>query len=416
MNFVFKNGDLIDGTGKMVKDAVVVVHGDTILASGPSTEIHIPEGENQYIDAQGMTILPGLIDLHVHLHGQGEAQEHVRDRLLSETDAYQAVILSENARRTLEAGFTTIRDMGAPKDINIDLSRSVMDGILPGPRIIPVATIGMTRLPGDYDVHGTRGAVTGAIEARKMAREKIAAGAEVVHVKATGAAYGQLGPLVLDLSVEEMQAAIEETHKLEKLSTAHACGAEGMKNAVIAGTMCIEHGQWLYDDDELIRMMVDRQIGWVPTLMNNPAKMDKMREAETRGERSGLAEYVEKRISAMIEAHRRSYETAMENGVMVALGSDCGAPFTPNGTNAKEMEMFVKYGATEMQAIEAGTRLAARVLQMEDRLGTVEDGKEADIIVMSKNPLKDILYLQKKENIVLIMKGGKIMIDRRKKS
>ena len=412
MSLVFVGRKLIDGKGKQINEAVIVVDGSRIVAVGPASEVAVPEGAERVIDVGEKTILPGLIDLHVHLHGQGEAEQGLRDRYLNESDAYQGVVLAENAHRTLEAGFTTIRDMGAPNDINIDISRAVSDGILSGPRIIPVSTIRMTTTPGGHDVHGTKGGVTGANEARTRARQNIAAGAEVIHVVATGASFGQFGPLTLNLTMEEMKAAIEEAHKLGKKTTAHACGSKGMKNAVLAGVQCIEHGQWLYEDLELVKMMADRRIGWVPTLMNNPAKLEKMKEASAQGGRSGLPSYVEARVPAMVEAHRRSYEVAMEARLLVPLGSDCGAPFTPNGTNAKEMELFVRYGATEMQAIEAGTRVAAEVLGMGDRFGTLEPNKEADFIVVNGDPLKDIRLLQQKENIVMVVQSGKLVIDR----
>lgn len=413
MSLVLKGGTLIDGTGKVTKDAVVKIDGSTISAVGPAAEVPLAQEMNQVVDTTGMTVMPGLIDLHVHLHGHGEADDATHHYFLNVSDAYQGVVLAENAHRTLEAGFTTIRDMGAPRDVNIDISRAVEEGILRhSPRIVPVATIRMSALADGYDVHGTRNGVTGPQEARKLARQKIAEGAAVIHVVATGASFGQFGPHTLGLSVEEMAAAIEETHKLGAKSTAHACGSKGMKNAVLAGTQCIEHGQWLYEDDELVKMVVARRIGWVPTLMNNPAKLEKMEEARARGGQSGLPEYVEKRVPEMVEAHRRSYERAMAEGVLVVLGSDCGAPFTPNGTNAKEMEFFVRYGASEMQAIEAATRLAAEVLDLDHVVGTVQPGKEADVIVVKGDPLKDIRILQNKENIRLVIRGGEVMVNR----
>jgi imidazolonepropionase-like amidohydrolase len=411
MGLVLKGGTLIDGTGHVTPRAVVITEGSRVLAAGPSQGVKIPPGPHEVIDVGGFSILPGLMDLHVHLHGQAGADAD--PHLLAQSDAYLAVILAENARRTLEAGFTTIRDMGAPNDINIDLARAIRDGVVKGPRMIPTATVNMTELSESFDVHGTRGGITGPDEARQMARQKIASGAEVIHVKATGAGFGTFGPHVLILSMEEMQAAIEETHRLGRRTTAHACGSAGMRNAVMAGTQCIEHGQYLYEDDELIRMMADQQVGWVPTLMNNPAKMRKIREAKAEGKKSGLPAYVEDRIPDMVEAHRRSFERAMEVGVLVPLGSDCGAPFTPNGTNAVEMEFFVNYGATPMQAIEAATRVAAEVLRMEDELGTVEPGKEADLVVLKEDPLKDIRVLQNRENIVLVIQAGQIVLDHR---
>ncbi len=411
MRLLLKGGNLIDGRGRATPEAVVVIEGSRILAAGPAQEVGNRADGSEVIDANGLSILPGLIDLHVHLHGQAGADAD--PHLLTKSNAYLAVVLAKNAQSTLEAGFTTIRDMGAPNDINIDLARAITQGVLRGPRIIPAATINMTELPDSFDVHGTRGGITGPDEARKMARQKIASGAEVIHVKATGAGFGTFGPKVLILSVEEMQSAIQETHRLGRRTTAHACGSVGIRNAVIAGTQCIEHGQYLYEDDELIRMMVDRRVGWVPTLMNNPAKMAQIREARADGKQSGLPEYVEKRIPDMIDAHRRSFERAMEAGVLVPLGTDCGAPFTPNGTNAVEMEFFVNYGATPMQAIEAATRVAAEVLQMEDDLGTVEAGKVADLVLVKGDPLKDIRVLQRQENILLVIQAGQIVFDRR---
>ncbi|MDA4128867.1 MAG: amidohydrolase family protein [Thaumarchaeota archaeon] len=408
---VLEGADLIDGTGKLVKDARVLVDGSKIAGAGPSGEVKVPAGKHLTVDLSEMMILPGLIDLHAHLHGQ--ADPTTQDSLINETDAYQAVLLAENAHRTIEAGFTTIKDMGAPNDVNIDLSRAVNDGVLKGPRIIPVATVDMTGAPGGYDVHGTRGGeASGPIETRRAARMKIAMGAEVVQVKATGAGYGKFGPKVLILSVEEMKAAVEETHKLGKRTTAHACGSEGIKNAVISGVQCIEHGQWLYEDDELIEMVVEKRVGWVPTLMNNYIKLKIMNEATKKGEKSGLPRYVEERVQYMVEPHRKSFEKAMKAGVLVGMGTDVGAPYTPNGMNAYEMEMFVKYGATPMQAIEAATRVNSQILRMEDKFGTIERGKEADLIVVKKNPLRDIRVLQEKHNIALVMKGGETLVDR----
>jgi imidazolonepropionase-like amidohydrolase len=185
-----------------------------------------------------------------------------------------------------------------------------------------------------------------------------------------------------------------------------------MKNAVLAGTQCIEHGQWLYADPELIAMMRDRGVAWVPTLMNNPAKLAKIQEAAAKGTRCGLPAYVEERVPEMVEAHRRSFEIAMETGLIVPLGTDCGAPFTPNGTNAKEMEFFVEYGASPMQAIEAGTRIAAEVLGVDRQVGTLELSKQADLLIVKGNPLKDIHLLQDLSNIVMVVQAGNIVRDK----
>ncbi len=416
MDLVLRNGTLIDGTGRVIPNAVVAVEGTSITAVGPRAEVNIPPGKHAELDLQGMTVLPGLMDLHVHLYSRSEPDNYYQTAekraLLFETDAYLATRMVEHAGQVLEYGFTTIRDMGAPRDINIDVSRALRDGVAKGPRIIPTATVAMSTVPGDLGSHGYDLGYTGPVETRKGARQKIASGAEVIHVKAGGAGYGKFGPKVLTLSVEEMAAAIEETHKLGKRTTAHSNSAEGMRNAVLAGTQCIEHGQYLYEDDELIKMMVDRRVGWVPTLRINYNEMQNIETAKARGQAPPYPKYLEARIAAMIAPHRRSYEKAMAAGVLVAMGSDLGGPNPVGGVHAFELEMFVKYGATPMQAIEAATRVAAEVLRMEDRLGTVEVGKEADLVVVKEDPLKDIRVLQKRENFLLVIQAGQAVVDR----
>jgi imidazolonepropionase-like amidohydrolase len=422
MGLVLKNGNLIDGTGKVVKDAVVVVEGSTITAAGSAGEVRIPESENQVIDVTGMTIMPGLMDLHDHLHGDGSefpgGTPHDRFgetvSLSEENDAYLAVLMVENAKRTLEAGFTTIRDTGSPRDLTIDIARAERDGLFVGPRILAAATIDITNPPGKKRVHGSEGGdITGPVEAVKAVREKIGSGADWIHLRATGAGAGQWGPRSELLTFEEMKAAIDEAHRLGKRTTTNALGSKGAKNAVMAGVQCIEHGTFLYEDADLLKMMAERRVGFVPTLMVNIIKRDKKLEAEARGERISLPDYRVKREMEGIEHRRRSFVKAMEAGVPVGMGGDTGAPYLKHGKNAIEIEQFVKYGATEMEAIVAATSVAAEILGMEDWLGTVEAGKEADVIVVKKDPLQDIRVLQENENVVLVIKGGQIVVDRR---
>jgi imidazolonepropionase-like amidohydrolase len=175
---------------------------------------------------------------------------------------------------------------------------------------------------------------------------------------------------------------------------------------------CIDHGGYLCEDSELIEMMAERQVGFVPTLSVVTAKVEKIREAQARGGKSGLPEYVIKRTLHELEPHRRSFEMTRAAGVPVAFGTDCGAPFTPNGENAIEMEMFVRYGATEMETIQAATSVAAQVAGLEDKLGTLEAGKVADIVVVRKDPLLDIRVFQDKSNIALVILDGGIVVDR----
>jgi len=423
MGLVLRNGNLIDGTGKVVKDAVVVMDGSTIATAGSAEEVRIPQSEKQVIDVGGMTIMPGLMDLHDHLWGAGGeyagAGGATHDRFGEEVtfvedhDAYLAIFMMENARRALVAGFTTIRDTGSPRDMTIDIGRAARDGLFVGPRTLACATIDITFPEGKKQVHGVEGGnVTGPIEAARAAREKIGAGADWLHLWATGAGIGFWGAEDLLLTTEELRAATVEAHRLGRRVTCNACGAEGMKNAILAGVDCIEHGTHIGEDDEVIKMMVDRGVGWVPTLYVSIAKKEAADVAAAKGERSPIPEYWLKRELEWIEIWRRGFEKAMAAGVLTGTGTDTGAPYLSHGKNAKELEIYVSYGMSEMEAIEAATRVNAEILGMDDRLGTVEAGKEADVIVVRKDPLKDIKVLQENENIALVIKGGEIVVNR----
>ena len=229
----------------------------------------------------------------------------------------------------------------------------------------------------------------------------------------TGAAIGFWTANDVLLTLEECKAATEETHRLRRRVTANACGAQGIKNAVLAGVDCIEHGTHIAEDEEVLKMIVDRRIGWVPAFYVYEIQTSRAREAKARGEKIGLPDYWIQRVSEEYEVLIRNFQRAMEAGVLAGMGTDSGAPYLLHGKNAQEMELYVRFGLSEMDAIVAATRSAAEILGMEDTLGTVEAGKEADVIVVTKDPLKDIKVLQDNENVALVIKGGKIVVDRR---
>jgi imidazolonepropionase-like amidohydrolase len=421
MSIVLEHGQLIDGTGKTIPDAVVVIDGNRITAAGTAQEVVIPPGDHTYFGAGGMTIMPGMMDLHDHLHGDasGTLDGLERDRfgemirLMWDHDAYLAVTMVENARKALAAGFTTIRDTGSPRDTTIDIARAQRDGFFVGPRIFYCATIDITFPPGKHQVHGvTGGNITGPIEAARVAREKIVGGADWLHLNATGAGAGLFGVNTELLSIEEMSAAIKIARNFGIRSTCNACGAQGMINAMIAGVDCIEHGTHIGELDDVIPMMVDKGVGWVPTLYVSIAKQEDAERARAEGRKSSLPDYWLKRELDLIDLWRRGFERALKAGVLTAVGTDSGAPFVQHGNNAKELEIFVRYGMTEMQAIEAATRVPAQILGMEDQLGTIEPGKLADVIVVRKDPLKDIRVLQNMSNIALVIQDGKVVVDR----
>ena len=418
MGIVLQGGTLIDGTGTVRPDATVVIDGTTISAVGETAQIQIPPNGYQTIDVSGMTIMPGMMDLHDHLHGDasGIPDGAVHDRfgesihLIEDRDAYQAVLHAENARKALAAGFTTIRDTGSPRDITIDIVRAERDGIFTAPRIFYCATIDMTYPVGKKQVHGVVGGnITGPVEAVRAVREKVGLGADWIHLNATGAGAGMYGPEVELLTIEEMEAAAKTAHNFGLRVTCNACGANGMKNAILAGVDCIEHGTHIAQSDEVIQMMVDREVGWVPTLWVSLAKKWDAEAKEAQGLKSTVPDYWLKRELELIDLWRRGFEKALKAGVLTAIGTDCGAPFVTHGKNATELEVFVNYGMTEMEAIEAATRVAAKVMGLEDKLGTVEPGKEADIIVVNADPLRDIRVLQDNDNIALVLKAGQIV-------
>jgi imidazolonepropionase-like amidohydrolase len=427
MAFVLKSGNLIDGTGKRLKDATVVIEDTIISAVGSAGEVSIPSGQNVVIDLAGKTIMPGMMDLHDHLWGDTSeflmigGAPHDRfgeDVTLTEDDnAYLAVFMAQNAKKALAAGFTTIRDTGSPRDMTIDVARASRDGLFVGPRIQACATVDISFPAGKKQVHGTMGGnVTGPVEAVKAVRQKVQGGADWLHLMVTGAAAGFWGAEDMLLSFEETEAATKEGHRLGRRVTANACGPEGMKYAIRAGVDCIEHGTHLALDDEVVRMMADRRVGWVPTLYVSIAKKEAADAAEARGEKSGIPDFWLKRELEWIELWRRGFEKAIEAGVVTGIGTDTGAPYMIHGKNAKELEIYVRYGMSEMEAIEAATRVNAEIMGMEDRLGTIEAGKEADLIVVNGDPLKDIKVLQDNENIELVIKGGEMVVDKRKKS
>lgn len=419
MTIVLKNGTLIDGNGKSLTNADVVLEGERIQAAGPSGSLLYPK-EAELIDVAGMTILPGLMDVHAHFHGDASPDRFEHDavgeskNLLRETDAYIAAMMGQNARVTLEAGFTTIRDLGGPRDINIDVARAVKDGLVKGPKIFAAATIDISVPAGKLLTHGVEGGnITGPVDARRATRVKLGSGADVIHVRATGAGYGQWESDDELLSIEEMEAAITEAHKFKRRTAANACGSKGIRNAVVAGVQSIEHGWYLHEDDDLIKLMVDRETGWVPTFMVSIMKRDKNREAAAKGQTTGIPDFVVKREIEMIEHGRRSFEKAMKAGMLIGHGTDVGAAYMVHGKNAVEMEQFVKYGATPMQAIEAATRVNAKIMRIDDHVGTIEAGKQADVIVVKGDPLKDIRLLLDSGNIILVYKAGAKVADRR---
>jgi imidazolonepropionase-like amidohydrolase len=297
------------------------------------------------------------------------------------------------------AGVTTVRDMGAKDGIDFGLRQAINSGLIPGPRmLISGRLICMT------GGHGWQIGLeaNGPDEVRKAAREQIKAGADIVKLMATG---GVLTPAVEPGSEQfteaELRAGVEEAHKAGKKTATHAMGTRGILNALKAGIDSIEHGVYL--DDETVSIMVKRKTPLIPTI-------SALYNIESKGVEAGIPEYAVQKTLKVKPFHLESIRMAREAGVPVAMGTDAGTPFNMHGENLGEIKLLVDYGGfSPMGAIEAGTRIAARVLGLEKELGTVAEGKVADLVMVEGNPLDNMDVLLNQESICLVMQGGKIV-------
>jgi len=402
---VLRAARMIDGTGAApVNNAAVIVIGDRITALGPASSVAIPVGAN-VIDLGDVTILPGFIDAHTHIIGRTLGDPMSDLAVVKDYQGYGAIIGVDNARRTLMAGFTSIRVVGASSFDDMALRQAINDGRVPGPRIEAAGhAIGITG--GHCDENGYRpgllkfgpdeGVADGVDQVRAAVRYQVKSGADVIKMCATGGVLSE-GDAVgaTQYTFEEMKALVDEATKLGRKVAAHAHGTEGIKIAVRAGVTSIEHGSFL--DEEGAKMMAQRGTFLVPTMMAG--------ETVERFAKSGVLKGLraEKALAAAA-AMRNAAKIAVANHVQIALGTDAGV--IPHGTNAHEFGLMVEWGGlTPMAALKAGTVNAAKLLGWDDRLGSLATGKLADIVAVPGNPLTDIHVT---ERVSFVMKGGVI--------
>ena len=424
MPTLLRCGDLVDGKGNRLANTDVLVENGRIAQIGKNLSFAAGVA-GETIEMSGKTVMPGLIDCHVHIckgnvSGENplwapgpEVTEHEAG-FLHETSIAQRDLLAgaHHARTTLESGFTTVRDVGLASGYSDIVLREAIERkpeAFRGPRIL--ACGGGLAITGGHgwcceDAVSGIVEVDGVDEARKAARLQLKAGADFLKVMATRAGGTMLAPGAPEFTVDEMLAICKEAHRLGKRVAAHAVGAEGIKNAVRAGVDTIEHG--CLADDEALDMMVERGVWLVATLYpyHNQAHI-----AVEQGYSDDMAEP----SLAIMDVYPETLKRARAKGVKMALGSDCGMRnLTPHGENATELEMIVRLvGVSEMEAIELATRRGAEALQLEDSVGTLEVGKLADIIAVDGDPLQDIGLLKDRGRIVLVMKEGVAAVDRR---
>lgn len=393
---------LIDGTGNQpINDPVVIVKGNRIVSVGREREVEIPP-EAKIIELKDLTLLPGLIDAHVHIRGRrtyGPAEEFIVPHDL------KVIRAVEDCSKLLNAGFTTVRDLGSK--ISLSLKIAINEGTICGPRIFAAGrTISQTG--GHSDIHYLpreevikRGILLadGPDDCRRAAREALRDGADVIKIMTSGGIGSEKDhPRYPQFTVEEVKAITEEAHRVGRRVAAHAEGEEGVKIAIKGGVDSIEHGYFL--DEEAVQMMIEHEVFFVPTLCLVEVYKKSMEKPYD------MPPWRLKKQQECIEAMPKSFMMAYKEGVKIATGSDYfGPPMRAHGDNADEVITMVKYGMKPMDAILAATKVAAECVGIEKDLGTLEKGKIADIIGIRGNPLQDITAVK---NVEFVMKEGKI--------
>jgi imidazolonepropionase-like amidohydrolase len=403
---VLKAARLIDGTGApAITNAVVVIEDNKITAVGSASSVNVPANA-KVIDLGDATLLPGFIDAHTHLIGRTLGDPAGENALVRDYESFGAILGVQNARATLMAGFTTVRNVGANGRFDdMALRKAINEGWIEGPRIMTAGhSLGMRGghcdengfRPGLFDPGIEEGVADGPDQIRAAVRYQIKYGADVIKTCATGGVLSE-GDAVgaTQYTYEELKAMVDEAHKLERKVAAHAHGTEGIKIATRAGVSSIEHGSFL--DEEGARLMKANGTYLVPTLS--------AAEGVERAAKTGVLKRLraEKALAAAA-AVRHAIKLAVTSKVLIAFGTDAGV--VPHGSNAHEFQLLVEWGGmSNMDALVAATASAAKLLGWDKNLGTITPGKWADIIAIPGDPLKDIRATEK---VMFVMKNGVI--------
>jgi imidazolonepropionase-like amidohydrolase len=383
---ILRNARVVDGTGDVHEDAAVQFDPDSgrIEAVGDPD----PEPDEPSYDLPGKTVMPGLVDAHVHFSLSGEPS--VAD-VVTMSDAELMLTEAKNARLTLESGVTGVRAMGA-RDLDVVLAERVSQGDVPGPRI--VANCRSITITGGHGHHLGR-EVDGPTECRKAVREQVKRGARFIKFMATGGVTTPgTDPDSPAFTQAEMDALVDEAHRRGVHVAAHAHGAAGARAAVEAGVDTIEHGTFL--DEETVDLLVSEDVVLVPTLS---APHHIVRNADHTTDESL------QKTNDVYERHLESFGRAVEAGVEIVGGTDAGTPFNYHGANATEIAFMEEYGMNPGDAIAAMTGRAAEVIGLEDA-GVVEPGAHADLLVLDDDPLEDVAVVGEPRTVV---KGGEVV-------
>ena len=392
---VIRNVRVVDGRGRALPRATVLIKGDRIAAVDDARRVSTPRGAIR-IDGRGLTLLPGLMDCHVHLCLGGDAD--VVQTIQQDDPALTLLKAARHARQTLEAGFTTVRDVGSRDHSIFQLARAVESGLLPGPRIV-AAGRAICMIGGHARFIGQEADGPDAVVAAVQAQ--LDAGAQVVKFIASGGVLTPgTSPDSAQMTPEELAAGMTAARRAGRRVAAHAHSAQGMKNAIRAGAHSIEHATLM--DEEAAALMKTHGVHMVPTL-------SALATTAGCGLACGVPETAVAKAKAMVARHKSSFKMARRAGIAIAMGTDAGTPFNFHGENAQELERMVALGMTPMEAIVSSTSVAARLIGIDDRVGTIEPGKLADLVLVRGNPLARITLLQDRERIVGVMQAGKFV-------
>ena len=405
MPILFTNARLLDATGEPPQDDMaVIVDGEKISWIGPSHQAQAPE-DAQVIDVGGKTLMPGMSDVHMHIC-QGTIPNPIAE--YTEIIPLTAIRGTVQARAVLDSGYTTIRNLGALGYADVAVKEAINQGIVKGPRVLASGEMVMTEGSSERGYMrpevqiAESGIFVGTDGARRAVRAQVYNGADVIKLIASGRvgsnAYSM--PWDTEMTQDEMEAICDEAHRWGKKVAAHAYSAASVSACVMAGVDSIEHGAMI--DEPTIALMAERGAALVPTMtaFNNYL----LPGAEERFPAYRLA-----RGRPMAQLQRGNFQKYLEYGLKIATGSDGPRPGSLPGSSALEMQLLVDAGMTPMQAIQAATKNAAEVLDLGNDIGTVEQGKLADLIVVDGDPLEDIKILKDRVHIHVVMKGGEIV-------
>src|SRR5579871_5417089 len=406
-------GRLFDGTGDSVREnMVIVVQDDRIRSVGPAASVSIPAGAT-VVDLSRATVLPGLIDCHTHLGARADRYDEIYQ--FKDTPLQSAFAAVVHARKTLEAGFTSVRDVGSHPFLAVDLRNSINEGLVPGPRIVASGPgISITGGHGDLNNYSPQTRVTmfpdernfqiadDANQLRHVVRAQVKYGVDVIKILATGGVLSRGdSPGASQFTFEELKAAADTAHMAGRKIAAHAHGTQGIKDAILAGIDSIEHASLI--DDEGIRLAKEHGTYLVMDIYNDDYILGKAIEF-------GLPKENVEKEKMVGRVQRENFQKAVKAGAKMAFGTDAGV--YPHGDNAKQFFYMVKFGMTPAQAIRAATANAADLIGRAQEVGTIEPGKYADIIAVQADPLTDVRAL---EHVDFVMKGGVIYKDSRQK-